>query len=701
MINADVLQQEVQRAQADFRTVVLWRDYHEAGVALLLIPVWLIMGAVIDLPWTWYLEIPACLWIVAFLIWDRKRHPQDLSEQDTPLLESAQASLRQVEHQIFLLRNVLWWYISPGALPILIFFIHVAWLTSETWWGTLLFGGPLCAFALVIYIGIYYANQIAVRKQLEPRRQELLALIASLENGADDNVSDAYPILRSTEHVGLSQCSGRRLLVAGVCFVVILSIGIGGIYAGYKMDNPYPKASPFEAVRWEESEPEVKIDGEWYGLVSLNDLPAADIVEFSQRHYKDKWQKRFEEDLVELLTLMEHPPENSVTLVVQSLATSETLTLEDVPMTSANRRAIRNAAKAGAREANGPPDAAGENRMDTESFDVALESIRAEFGFPAMTAFVMRDGAIIERATVGTRSTKDNTPVSDDAPWHLGSNTKAMTATLAGVLVEEGLLRWDMTIGEVLGKTAPDMHSGHRDTTLTMLLNHTGGITPNIKWFSAPKDRVTCVTQMLSSRPTSDLGSYAYSNGGYVVAGAMLEVVTGNSWEDLMREKLFAPLGMTDSGFGAPSGTNAPWGHRSGLFSTSPMPPTTRGSDNPPVVGPAGTVHATLEDYARFVGAHLKGAQGQDGIVTADTFRTLHSPTDISEDYGLGWNVTERSWAGGRALSHSGSNTLWFATVWLAPEKDMAFFAATNTGASDAFTAVDEAITVLIGRHLD
>jgi hypothetical protein len=77
--------------------------------------------------------------------------------------------------------------------------------------------------------------------------------------------------------------------------------------------------------------------------VSLDDLPATEIVAFSQRTYGDTWQKRFEEDLVELLTRMGHRPQDAVTLVVQSLTSSETRTLVNVPMTTANRQAIRDA----------------------------------------------------------------------------------------------------------------------------------------------------------------------------------------------------------------------------------------------------------------------------------------------------------------------------------------------------------------------
>ena len=111
-------------------------------------------------------------------------------------------------------------------------------------------------------------------------------------------------------------------------------------------------------------------------------------------------------------------------------------------------------------------------------------------------------------------------------------------------------------------------------------------------------------------------------------------------------------------------------------------------------------MHATLDDYARFLAAHLEGTQGKDGIVTAETFGMLHTPPEGS-DYAMGWSIVNRGWAGGRTLSHGGSNTLWYATVWLAPEKDMAFFAVTNAAGTKASKAVNEAIETLIGRHLD
>jgi len=111
----------------------------------------------------------------------------------------------------------------------------------------------------------------------------------------------------------------------------------------------FPKKSPFAAVRWQESQPEVKVGEQWYKLVSLDDLPTAEILAFSRETFASGWQKRFAEDLVELLSRMGHPPRDTVKLVVQSLTSTETQVWEDIRMTEANRQAIMATAQARAR----------------------------------------------------------------------------------------------------------------------------------------------------------------------------------------------------------------------------------------------------------------------------------------------------------------------------------------------------------------
>ena len=109
------------------------------------------------------------------------------------------------------------------------------------------------------------------------------------------------------------------------------------------------KASPFSAVRWEADEAVVMVGKQWFKLVSLDGIASGKIIAFCERTYEDKWQKRFEEDLVEVLIGMGHEPTNMVELVVKPLDSSLTKTLKGVAMTKENRDAIR-AARAAARK---------------------------------------------------------------------------------------------------------------------------------------------------------------------------------------------------------------------------------------------------------------------------------------------------------------------------------------------------------------
>jgi CubicO group peptidase (beta-lactamase class C family) len=145
-------------------------------------------------------------------------------------------------------------------------------------------------------------------------------------------------------------------------------------------------------------------------------------------------------------------------------------------------------------------------------------------------------------------------------------------------------------------------------------------------------------------------GTISYSNTGYIVAGAMLEAVSGQDWETLVTQLVFQPLGMIDSGFGAP-GTigfvDQPQGHRRELGSWVPYPPSSPEAENPLIVGPAGTVHVTLADYAEYMVEHIAGAEGAGLLLTADTYAALHTPP-TGGDYAAGWAVVTRDWARGQ-----------------------------------------------------
>lgn len=332
-----------------------------------------------------------------------------------------------------------------------------------------------------------------------------------------------------------------------------------------------------------------------------------------------------------------------------------------------------------------------------------LEPIRQKHRVPALAGAVLTGRGLVGQGVVGVRKAGTQVKATIEDKWHLGSNTKAMTAFLTGLLVEKGRLRWETPIEEVYPDIAPDLPAALRGVTLLHLLSHRAGIPANIIWFavskpdlSLPEQRLECVKMLARTKPLSEPGSaYLYSNFGYVIAGAVAEKVTSSIWEVLMTQMVFEPLGMKSVGFGGlgtPGEIDQPWGHRA---DGNPVPKNGPAVDNPPVLGPAGTVHCSLADWAKFVSDHLRGSRGEKALLKPETYRMLNTPP-FGGQYALGWATVERDWGGGTVLTHAGSNTMNYAVVWAAPKRDLAVLVTTNQGGPAAAKACDEAAGALI-----
>ena len=320
--------------------------------------------------------------------------------------------------------------------------------------------------------------------------------------------------------------------------------------------------------------------------------------------------------------------------------------------------------------------------MTAFSADVTerIEAIRSKHALPSLAAAVITDKGVVARVTTGMAT---NGPIL----WHLGSDTKAMTAALVGRLVEKRLVSLDEPIAKFFPREKKDFHPDYAGLTLRQLLAHQSGVKPNLDWWALHntkkpirEQRLEALRQGLAEKPAFPCGSdVLYSNLGYVIAGVVIEKKLNMTWEDAMRHHLFVPLKMKHAGFGE-------------LYDGD--------IDNAPVLGPAGRVHCTLEDWALFIVDQLRGAQGKAGLLKPETYRELHSPV-AGKDAALGWFCAERAWGGGRVLTHNGCNTRHYATAWIAPKKNMAFIVCTRQGDDAAAKACDEAIATLVGAFLE
>lgn len=344
-----------------------------------------------------------------------------------------------------------------------------------------------------------------------------------------------------------------------------------------------------------------------------------------------------------------------------------------------------------------------------QNLNTLLNTIVEKHGIPAVSALVFKDGKVQAMGATGTRCKGVVAPVTLFDKWHNGSVTKGMTATLAAILVEEGLIAWETTLGEVFPGRVAAMADGWSQVTLKQLLSNTSGAPGSLSneiWTAVwnyeglPRDARLFLIDLLTPTPLAYAPgtSYAYSNAGFSIAGAMLEKVTGIDWETLMHNKLFAPLGMHDAGFGVaatPRMLNQPYGHGGNLAQMTIYEPS-RISDNPPAIGPSATAHSSLVDMARYLELHLRGERGETGLLLQpSSFDTLHTLVDANSRYALGWLQHTSGW-----LSHTGSNTYNYANVWIAPANNWACVVYLNYGGSNAFEISDEVVVQLINHHM-
>jgi len=349
--------------------------------------------------------------------------------------------------------------------------------------------------------------------------------------------------------------------------------------------------------------------------------------------------------------------------------------------------------------------------------DTVLEPICEANGLPALAAAVVKGGQTIAIGAVGVRKAGSSERVTADDKWHIGSCTKSMTAALAAMLVEDGALQWDMTLAEMFPEMEADMQAEWRDVTLEQLLSHHGGAPHELDesglwgrlWQRADQpprtQREYLARELLTKhKPVAPPGTkYIYSNAGYALVGHAIEEILDRPWEDLLRDRLFAPLGMTSAGFGAPASVGTvdqPWGHKARQDGTfQPVAPGLH-ADNPAAIGPGGTVHCSMGDFAKYAAWHLAGARGEGTLLHFETFERLHAPFASDSEYAFGWVVTQRFWGGGTVLTHAGSNTMFYAVIWIAPQKDFAVVVCTNAGGPVAEKTTDTAAASLIREYL-
>lgn len=327
-----------------------------------------------------------------------------------------------------------------------------------------------------------------------------------------------------------------------------------------------------------------------------------------------------------------------------------------------------------------------------------LDSIRdhvqeamAEWRIPGVAVSIVKDGEVVMNAGFGLRDIEGNLPMTENTLLAIGSCSKAFTATAIAMLVDEGLVEWDRPVRDYMPTFG--MYDPLADAGITPrdLLCHRCGLPGHdFLWYNTHQvSRRELVERIRYLQPTRGFrAEFQYQNLIYAAAGYLVEAVTGQTWEDFVRERIFAPLGMKTSNFSVDDMPKAddyslPYELQDGQVRLMDYAKI----DN---IGPAGSINSSVSEMAQWVLLQLRtGKYGDQQLVSEKNFRQIHMPHTVVNDpvrqriygnqlmaYALGWLVQFHR--GHQLIWHSGGIDGFIANVSFMPEINAGAVVLTN-----------------------
>ncbi len=324
-----------------------------------------------------------------------------------------------------------------------------------------------------------------------------------------------------------------------------------------------------------------------------------------------------------------------------------------------------------------------------KGFDEVATDAMKKFDVPGMAIAIVKDKEVIYARGFGYRDAEKQLPVTPDTLFAIGSATKAFTTFVLGTLVDEGKIEWDKPVRNYIPWfKLYDAGASERMTPRDLVTHRSGLPRHDLVWYNNyDASRKSLVERLPYLEPSADLREkFQYNNLMFLTAGYLTEVVTGKSWEDAVRERILAPLGMTRTNFSvADSQKEAdaalPYRLKDKKAEKIPFRPITN-------MGPAGSINSSVNEMSRWVIAHLNGGKyGDKRIANAATVEDMHlahmttgatiGRPDVSpSDYGMGWFVN--TYRGHRCVEHGGNIDGFSANVALFPQDGVGVVVLTN-----------------------
>jgi CubicO group peptidase (beta-lactamase class C family) len=327
-----------------------------------------------------------------------------------------------------------------------------------------------------------------------------------------------------------------------------------------------------------------------------------------------------------------------------------------------------------------------------QGFDDYVRRAMAEWQVPGVAIAIVKHDALVLAKGYGVRQVDDTRPVTKNTSFAIGSATKAFTAASLAMLVDEGKLRWDALVTQYLrGFQLSDPYVT-RELTVRDLLTHRSGLErADLLWYGSAYDRDEVLRRVRYIKPTWSFRSrFGYQNIMYLAAGQIIPAVTGDSWENFVRQRIFMPLGMTASQTSVTALAGAddvatPHAWLDGRVRAIPL----RNLDN---IGPACSIISNVVDMAQWVQLHLGGGAHQRArLFSAEAAKEMSMPHTLMRleppwselhpeahflAYGLGWFLSD--YWGRKLVLHGGNIAGMTALVALVPEERLGLVILTN-----------------------
>jgi CubicO group peptidase (beta-lactamase class C family) len=346
-----------------------------------------------------------------------------------------------------------------------------------------------------------------------------------------------------------------------------------------------------------------------------------------------------------------------------------------------------------------------------EDLDSWVQRAMTAFEVPGLSLAVVKDGRAVVARGYGVRKLGAPETVDARTLFAIASNTKVFTATALAILVDEGKIRWDAPVIDYLPWFQMSDPYVTREMTVRDLLVHRSGLglgAGDLLWWPASTYNRKEIAQRLRYLPlaTSFRSAYAYDNVLYLVAGEVIEAVSGRPWEDFVRSRILAKVGMTSSNVrhsDATKGGNVATPHAPVDGKVRAIAPFD--SDN---TNPAGGINSNAEDMAKWLLVQLAEGQLADGSAliqpaTARQLSTLVTPMPIGpgqpelrelrpsfNGYGLG--LALRDYRGHKLATHTGGLPGYVSKVAMIPDARLGIAILTNQESTAAFEAIADHI---------